>query len=88
MANRQEKGGLFAFGDGMGQTKAELETQLSEVQTALTELLESGQAWERGERSKTEARLEALQAREAKLLKRLDRFDRKGIRARRVVPRG
>ena len=71
----------------MARTKAELEQQLSEVQTAITNLLTDGQEWDRGERSKNEARLEALQEREAKLLKLLDRFDRGGIRARRVVPR-
>jgi len=66
----------------MAQTYAD---QLDEVQAAISRLLNDGQSWERGERSRNEAQLEA---REKRLRVLVDRETRGGMRVRRAVARG
>lgn len=59
--------------------------QLEEVQAAISRLLADGQAWEQGQRSRTEARLAELHEREKYLRRMVEREKRGGIRLRRVV---
>ena len=59
--------------------------QLEEVQAAISRLLADGQAWEQGQRSRTEARLAELHEREQFLRRMVEREQRGGIRLRRVV---
>lgn len=61
--------------------------QLEEVQAAISRLLADGQAWEQGQRSRTEARLAELHAREQFLRRMVAREARGGLRVGQVVPR-
>lgn len=59
--------------------------QLDEVQAAISRLMADGQAWQQGQRSRTEARLSELQERERRLMQLVEREKRGGIRLRRVI---
>lgn len=62
--------------------------QLEEVQAAISRLMEDGQAWGQGQRSRSEARLAELEAREQRLRRIVARKQRGGIRRFQAVPRG
>ena len=70
----------------MARTAAEIQAEIDKTTAAIQRLLDDGQAWQRGERSRTEARLEELRLHRAKLESELADVTRGGARVREIVP--